>query len=103
MIKVSKKAPRTAAGKRKTTELDSSNSGDFMEPAARLPGPGLLSGVGSTPLSAQARGQQFVQRPVVQSTSSSTGKQGATTGRQISYAEMSVEYAGTVAGDRLKG
>jgi hypothetical protein len=35
---VSQKAPRATAGKRKTNELDSSDSSGFMEPANRSPG-----------------------------------------------------------------
>jgi hypothetical protein len=52
---LSQNAPGATAGKRKANELDSSNSGGSMEPAARRPAPGPQSGAGSAPLSAQAK------------------------------------------------
>jgi hypothetical protein len=98
---LSQKAPGDTAGKRKANELDSSNSGGSMEPAARRPAPGPQSGAGSAPLSAQAKGTS-AQGPVVQSFAS-TGEQAANNGRQLSYAEMGAVYAGVMAGRQVKG
>jgi hypothetical protein len=89
---LSQKAPGATAGKRKANELDSSNSGGSMEPAARRPAPGPQSGAGSAPLSARAKG-----------TFASTGEQAVNNGRQLSYAEVSVVYAGVVTGRPEKG
>jgi hypothetical protein len=72
-----------------------------MEPATRLPAPGPLSGAGSAPLPAQAKGSS-VQGPVVLPTAS-TGEQAAFSGRQLSYAEVVAAYAGVVAGRPVKG
>jgi hypothetical protein len=49
---VSQREPKTAAGKRKATVLNSSNSGGSMGPAARHPAPGPLSGAGCASVSA---------------------------------------------------
>jgi hypothetical protein len=53
---LSQKAPGATEGKHKAIELDSSNSGGSMEPAARRPTPWPQSGAASVPLSAQAKG-----------------------------------------------
>jgi hypothetical protein len=98
---VSLKAPRATAGKRKTFELDSSDSGGSMELATRRPAPGPLSGARSAPLPAQAKGCS-AQGPVVLPTAS-TGEQAAFSGRQLSYAEVGAAYAGVVAGRPVKG
>jgi hypothetical protein len=89
---VSQKAPRATARKRKANEFDSSDSGGSMEPATRCPAPGPLSGAGSAPLPAQAKGSS-VQGPVVKSTAY-TGEQAASGGRKLSYAEAEAAYAG---------
>jgi hypothetical protein len=89
---LSQKAPGATADKRKANELDTSNSGGSMEPAARRPAPGPQSGAGSAPLSAQAKG-----------TFACTGEQAVNNGRQISYAEMNAVYAGVVTGLPVKG
>jgi hypothetical protein len=92
--------PRAAACKRKANELDSSDSSGSKEPATRLPAPGPLSGTGTAPLPAQAKGST-AQGSVVLHTAS-TGEQATSSGRKSSYAEVGAEYAGVVAGDRLK-
>lgn len=62
---LSQKVPKATTCKLKATELDSSNSGCLMEPAAMLPTPRLLSGVGSKPLPVQAKRNITTQGPVV--------------------------------------
>jgi hypothetical protein len=98
---VSQKASRATAGRRKANELDSSESGGPIEPATRLPAPGPLSGVGSAPLPAQAKGST-AQGPVMKPTAS-TAEQAASSGRQLSYAEVGGTYAGIVTGRPFKG
>jgi hypothetical protein len=83
---VSQQKPKTTAGKCKVTDLDSSNSGGSMEPAARRSAPGPLSGARSAPLPAPVKGK------------TSTGEQAAKSGRQLSYAEVGAAYVGVVAG-----
>jgi hypothetical protein len=72
-----------------------------MEPATRRPAPGPLSGAGSAPLPAQAKGSS-AQGLVVKPTTS-TGEQAASSGRQLSYAEVGATYAGVVTGRPVKG
>jgi hypothetical protein len=88
---VSQQKPKATAGKRKATELDSSDSDGSMEPAARRPAPGPLTGTGSAPLPAPAKGK------------TSTGEQAANSGRQLSYAEVGAAYDRVVAGRPVKG
>jgi hypothetical protein len=57
-----------------------------MEPGTWRPAPGSFSGAGTAPLSAQARGST-AHGPVVLHTAS-TGEQAASSGRQLSYAEV---------------
>jgi hypothetical protein len=83
---VSQQKPKTTAGKRKATDLDSSDSGGSMEPAARRSAPGPLSGARSAHLPAPVKGK------------TSTGEQAAKSGQQLSYAEVGASYAGVVAG-----
>jgi hypothetical protein len=54
-----------------------------MEPATRRPASGLKPGVGSAPLPTQAKGATAVEPEKF------TGEQPATSGRQLSYAEVS--------------
>jgi hypothetical protein len=75
--------PRAAVGKRKANELDSSDSGDSMEPATRRPAPGPMPGAGSASLPTQAKGAPAL------APEKSTGEQPASSGRQLSYAEVS--------------
>jgi hypothetical protein len=49
---VSHQKPKITAGKRNANDLDSSNSGGLMEPAARRSVPGPQSGAWSAPLPA---------------------------------------------------
>jgi hypothetical protein len=67
-----------------------------MEPATGRPALGPLSGAGFAPLPAQAKGCS-VQGPVVKPTDS-TGQLEASSGRQLSYAEVGAAYVGVVAG-----
>jgi hypothetical protein len=90
-IPVSQQKRTDTAGKRKATEVDSSNSGGSMELAARRPALGPLSGTGSAPLPTPAKGK------------TSKGEQAANSGRQLSYAEVGMAYAGFVAGRPVKG
>jgi hypothetical protein len=69
---VSQQKPKTTAGKRKATELDSSNSGGSMEPACTRSAPGPLSGAGTAPLPAPIKGK------------TSTGEQAVNSDRQLS-------------------
>jgi hypothetical protein len=96
----SQKAPRATVGKRKANKLDKSGSGGSMEPATSRPAPGLLSGAGSAPLPAQAKGSS-AQGTVVKPTAS-MGEQAAFSGRQISYADVFAAYAGVVAERPIK-
>jgi hypothetical protein len=57
-------------GKCKASELDMSNSGSLMGPAARRPAPWPLSGAGSARLPFQANGNPSTQGPVVKFTAS---------------------------------
>jgi hypothetical protein len=72
-----------------------------MEPATRRPAPGPLSGARFAPLHGQAKGSS-AQSPVVKPTAN-TGEKAASSGRQISYAEVGAAYDAVVAGQPLKG
>jgi hypothetical protein len=76
-------APRAAVGKRKANVLESSDSGGSLEPATRRPASGLKSGVGSAPLPTQAKGAPAI------APEKSTGEKPATSGRQLSYSQVS--------------
>jgi hypothetical protein len=76
-------APRATVGKGKANELDSSDSGGSMEPAIRRPAPGTMPGAESAGLPTQAKGAPAL------APEKSTGEQPASSGRQLSNAEVS--------------
>jgi hypothetical protein len=90
---ITQMAPRATSGKRKAHELDSSDSGGSTEPASRRRATGQISGAVSGRLPAQAKGspaQDPAEKP------KSTGEHAASSGRQLSYAEVSNKPSGTL-------
>jgi hypothetical protein len=75
--------PSSRRGQAQSNEVDFSDSGGSLELATRRPARGLKPGAGSAPLPTKAKGAAAL------APEKSTGKQSASSGRQLSYAEVS--------------